>query len=68
MVGLLPLCYCLDWDMVAWPRAAVLGLTCCSAAGRTLGKEKCEKAEEGDGQLMQDERPGHKFRVEGDDV
>lgn len=30
--------------MVVWPRAAVLALTCCSAAGRTLGKEKCEKA------------------------
>lgn len=29
MVVLLPLCYCLDWDMVVWPRAAVLGLTCC---------------------------------------
>lgn len=54
--------------MVVWPRAAVLALTCCSAAGRTLGKEKCEKAEEGGGQHMQDERPGHRFRVERGDV
>lgn len=53
--------------MVVWPRAAVLGLTCCCAAGRTLGKN-CEKAEEGDEQHMQHERPGHRFRVEGGDV
>lgn len=54
--------------MVVWLGAAVLGLTCCGAAGRTLGKENCEKAKEGDEQHMQNERPGHRFRVEGDDV
>lgn len=52
--------------MVVWPRAAVLGMICCRAAGRTQEKEKCEKAEEEDGQHMQDERPGDKFWVEGD--
>lgn len=68
VVVLLSLWYCSEWDMVVWPRAAVLGLTCCCAAGRTLGKEKCEKAEEVGEQHVQDERPGRRFRVEGDDV
>lgn len=32
------------------------------------GRERCEEAEEGNEQHMQDENPGERFRGEGGDV